>query len=406
MAIKRTLHDGVKDKLTALSTLDPDKISDFDELLTAMGRTAFGGRSLGEALDVLTAMVLDPDCVVVGTFSGAMTVAKQSKLLIKMIDEGWLDVVVSTGALMAHGFIESIGLKHFKYEPARMNDKALFDAGYNRVYDTLEPEANFAQAELVVREVMHQLMDVDKVTHLSSELICRAIGKHLSEKYNGPGILKSAYKKGVPVYIPAFTDSELALDVACSILAKDFGHLLGEKGPEALPFQFNPFLDLFSYSKKMFGAKKMAIFTIGGGVPRNWAQQIGPFFDVMGQRLERDLPERRFTYAIRICPEPVHWGGLSGCTYQEGISWGKFVPPAEGGQFAEVHSDATVVWPILIKGLQDRLAKKAKASKPEVKKAPAKKASAKKAVATKSAAVAKKPAAKAPAKAKKPAAKK
>lgn len=361
MAIKRTLHDGVKDKLTALSTLDPDAISDFDELLTAMGRTAFGGRSLGEALDVLEAMVSDPDCVVVGTFSGAMTVAKQSKLLIKMIDEGWLDVVVSTGALMAHGFIESIGLKHFKYEPAKMNDKALFDAGYNRVYDTLEPEANFAQAELVVREVMHQLMDKDKVTHLSSELICSAIGKHLSEKYNGPGILKSAYKKGVPVYIPAFTDSELALDVACSILAKDFGHLLGEKGPEALPFQFNPFLDLFSYSKKMFGAKKMAIFTIGGGVPRNWAQQIGPFFDVMGERLERDLPERRFTYAIRICPEPVHWGGLSGCTYQEGISWGKFVPPAEGGQFAEVHSDATVVWPLLIKGLQDRLAKKAKA---------------------------------------------
>ena len=81
------------------------------------GRTAFGGRCLGEALDVLEAMVSDPDCVVVGTFSGAMTVAKQSKLIIKMLDEGWLNVVVSTGALMAHGFIESIGLKHFKYEP-------------------------------------------------------------------------------------------------------------------------------------------------------------------------------------------------------------------------------------------------------------------------------------------------
>lgn len=359
MAIKRTLHDGVKDRLTPLTTLDPDKIGDFDELLTAMGRTAFGGRCLGEALDVLEAMVTDPDCLVVGTFSGAMTVAKQSKLIMKMIDEGWLDVVVSTGALMAHGFIESIGLKHFKYEPAKMNDPELFDAGYNRVYDTLEPEANFAQAELVMREVMHQLMDVEKVQHLSSELICKAVGKHLASKYNGPGILKSAYKKDVPVYIPAFTDSELALDVACAILAKNFGHMDGSAGPADLPFQFNPFLDLFSYSKKIHGAKKMAIFTIGGGVPRNWAQQVGPFFDVMADRLEReDLPERRFTYAIRICPEPVHWGGLSGCTYQEGISWGKFVPPAEGGMFAEVHSDATIAWPILIKGLQDRLAKK------------------------------------------------
>jgi deoxyhypusine synthase len=356
--IKRILRDGAKDNLTPLTTLDPDSITDFDELLTAMGRTAFGGRSLGEALDVLQAMVEDPDCVVVGTFSGAMTVAKQSKLLIKMLDEGWLDVVVSTGALMAHGFIESLGLKHFKYDSG-MNDKALFDAGYNRVYDTLEPEANFTQAELVMREVMRQLMDEQKVQHLSSERICRAIGKHLCEQYDGPGILKSAYQKNVPVYIPAFTDSELALDVACAILAKDFGHLLGEKGPEELPFQFNPFLDLFSYSKKMHGAKKMGIFTIGGGVPRNWAQQVGPFFDVMSDRLERDLPARRFQYAIRICPEPVHWGGLSGCTYQEGISWGKFVPPAEGGRFAEVHADATLAWPILIKGLQDRLAKKA-----------------------------------------------
>ena len=360
MTIKRTLHDAAKDRLTPLTTLDPDAIGDFDELLTAMGRTAFGGRCLGEALDVLEAMVSDPDCVVVGTFSGAMTVAKQSKLIIKMLDEGWLNVVVSTGALMAHGFIESIGLKHFKYEPEKMGDRELFDAGYNRVYDTLEPESNFTQAEIVVREVMRQLMDEDKVSHLSSELICRAIGKHLAEKYNSPGILKSAYNKGVPVYIPAFTDSELALDVACAILAKDFGHLKGERTPGELPFQFNPFLDLFSYSRKMIGAKKMGIFTIGGGVPRNWAQQIGPFFDVMGDRLKRDdLPERRFSYAIRICPEPVHWGGLSGCTYQEGISWGKFVPPAEGGMFAEVHADATMAWPILIKGLQDRLRKKA-----------------------------------------------
>ncbi len=359
--IKRKLHNAVEDHLTPLTTLDPDAINDFDELLTAMGRTAFAGRSLGEALDVLEAMVSDPDCVVVGTFSGAMTVAKQSKLIIKMIDEGWLDVVVSTGALMAHGFIESLGLKHFKYDSG-VPDKALFDAGYNRVYDTLEPETNFTQAELVMREVMGKLMDEDKVTHLSSELICRAIGKHLAEKYEGPGILKSAYNKGVPVYIPAFTDYELALDVACAILSRDFGHLEGGREPGDLPFQFNPFLDLFSYSRKMYGAKKMAIFTIGGGVPRNWAQQIGPFFDVMSDRLERDLPPRRFSYAIRICPEPVHWGGLSGCTYQEGISWGKFVPPAEGGRFAEVHADATIAWPILIKGLQDRLAKKAAAA--------------------------------------------
>jgi len=67
---------------------------------------------------------------------------------------------------------------------------------------------------------------------------------------------------------------------------------------------------------------------------------------------------RRFQYGVRICPEPVHWGGLSGCTYQEGVSWGKFVPKTQGGRYAEVYSDATIAWPILIKGLQQRLAKR------------------------------------------------
>jgi deoxyhypusine synthase len=61
---------------------------------------------------------------------------------------------------------------------------------------------------------------------------------------------------------------------------------------------------------------------------------------------------------VRICPEPVHWGGLSGCTYSEGVSWGKFVPPAEGGRFAEVYSDATVVWPLLAKALFEELDRK------------------------------------------------
>ena len=60
---------------------------------------------------------------------------------------------------------------------------------------------------------------------------------------------------------------------------------------------------------------------------------------------------------MRICPEPTHWGGLSGCTYSEGVSWGKFVPEAEGGRFAEVYADATTVWPLLIKGVLEEMEK-------------------------------------------------
>jgi deoxyhypusine synthase len=350
-----SLDDPADLGLTSLESLDPDQINDFDELLRAMSRTSFNGRSLGEALDVMEDMVTDPDCLVVGTFSGAMTVAKMGTIICKMIDQGWLDVVISTGALMAHGFVESIGLKHYKYEKYLMNDMDLFDHGFNRVYDTLEPEINFVQVEDILHKVMAK---TDKDEILSLETICRKIGRYLKENFEGAGILKSAYEKNVPVYIPAFTDSELALDIAIHILREDSA-ALEKEDVSALPYPFNPFYDLMSYTRKIAGSKRIGLFTIGGGVPRNWAQQVAPFLEIANQRLDNmDLPLRRFQYAVRICPEPVHWGGLSGCTYQEGVSWGKFVPKTQGGKYAEVYSDATIAWPLLFKGLQQRLAKR------------------------------------------------
>jgi deoxyhypusine synthase len=82
---------------------------------------------------------------------------------------------------------------------------------------------------------------------------------------------------------------------------------------------------------------------------------VGPYIDITNHRLGLSLRPPRYRYAVRICPEPVHWGGLSGCTYSEGVSWGKFVPPAEGGRFAEVYADATTVWPLLVKGVLEEL---------------------------------------------------
>jgi deoxyhypusine synthase len=351
--------------LTPLEPLDPDKIKDFDELLEAMSKTAFGGRRLGEALDVLEAMVCDPECHVVATFAGAMTVAKMGKLICKMIDEGWIQTVISTGALMAHGFIEAIGMKHYKYHFGEMDDKELCKAGLNRIYDTLEPEKNFIHSETVVREVFSRLK---QKKYLSSYMICKELGRYLHEHFDDPGILKSAYEKDVPVYIPAFTDSELALSIACNFLAQEID-LATTLDPEKFPFQFNPYLDLFHYTQRISNAKRIGIFTIGGGVPRNWAQQVGPFLEMSIQQFpDIKWKLKRFQYGVRICPEPEHWGGLSGCTYEEGISWGKFVPRDEGGRFAEVHCDATIAWPILIMGLSCRLKKQKKMKEQKNKK--------------------------------------
>ncbi len=145
----RDLHDGRADGLEPLESLRLDAADSFAGLVRAMGRTAFGGRQLGEALEILLAMARDTECATVLTVSGAMTVAKQGSIMCEMLDRGLIDAVVATGALMAHGLTESVGLTHYAARPDA-DDTELFEKGYNRIYDTLEMESNLNEiAELV-----------------------------------------------------------------------------------------------------------------------------------------------------------------------------------------------------------------------------------------------------------------
>ena len=114
----RELHDGRDDGLEPLESLDVRRAGGFADLLRRMARTAFGGRELGEAFDVLSAMAADPDCTIVVTVSGAMTVAQMGLVLCEMIEEGLAHVVVSTGAIMAHGLSAATGGVHYKHDPS------------------------------------------------------------------------------------------------------------------------------------------------------------------------------------------------------------------------------------------------------------------------------------------------
>jgi len=345
--IDRKLRNPVEDRLIPLEPLDLSKVRSIDDLVRAMAKTAFTGRQLGEAVDVLEAMARDQDCFVVMTLAGAMTVAKQSLVIADLIDRGVVNAIVSTGALMAHGLVEASGNSHFRYNPD-VPDTELYEQGYNRVYDTLEPETNLNDVEQVMSEILGQW---DHSEILCSYKLNHAIGAHLAKRAKDQrGILRSAFEKGVPVFVPAFTDSELGLDVALH------NRLRESSGRHKI--RFDPFEDLEHFASTLLRQKKLGIFTIGGGVPRNWSQQFGPFIELRHRRLGENVPLKRYHYGLRICPEPVYWGGLSGSPYSEAISWGKFVPPAEGGQFGEVFVDATVGLPLIVAALFERLGKK------------------------------------------------
>jgi deoxyhypusine synthase len=332
--IDRKLHSPIEDRLVPLEPLDLSKVRSIDDLVRAMAKTAFTGRQLGEAADVLEAMARDQDCFVIMTLAGAM------------IDRGIVNAIVSTGALMAHGLVEATGRSHYQYNPD-VSDTELYEQGYNRVYDTLEPEQNLDDVERVMAAV---LADWDHSEVMCSYKLNHAIGAHLAKHAKGQrGILKSAYEKGVPVFVPAFTDSELGLDVALNNRVRE--------GSGRHKIRFDPFEDLEHFASTLLRQKRLGIFTIGGGVPRNWSQQFGPFIELRHRRLGENLPLKRYHYGVRICPEPVYWGGLSGSPYSEAISWGKFVPPAEGGRFGEVFVDATVGLPLIVAAVLERLGK-------------------------------------------------
>ncbi|MFQ5418305.1 MAG: deoxyhypusine synthase family protein, partial [Myxococcota bacterium] len=220
---------GHEDGLEPLLPLDPGETTSVDALVRAMGQTAFGGRRLGEAADVLEAMIRDRDCFRVVTISGAMTIAKQGVLLCEMIDRGWVHAIVTTGALMTHGLSEGAGMLHFKHRPT-MKDEDLYARGYNRVYDTIELEKNLDDVERLLEGAIG---DLPSDTQLSSRIICERLGRQLVQQGTGRAILKSAVERDVPVYVPAFTDSELGLDVAIH------NQLRSHNGQS--PFAFDPF---------------------------------------------------------------------------------------------------------------------------------------------------------------------
>jgi len=301
----------------------------------------YGGvaSQVAKGAEALHAMARDKQCLRFLTITGAMTVAKMDLIICDMIETGLINAISSTGALMAHGLVSSIGLKHYKYNPA-YDDTALARRKLNRVTDTLEPETNLDTVEEVIGEVVNQL---NGSRPTSPTVLNKLIGKHLAENYpNERGILKSAYLFGVPVFVPAFVDSELGNDL--------YIHNIKRQRRRKSPILVNLEQDSKRLVELVTAAKRFGIFTIGGGVPRNNVQNVAPLIEIINHRLGTNLPPRRFTYGIRICPDRPHFGHLSGCTYSENESWRKAV---KNGVYAEIQADATQVWPFLVKYILD-----------------------------------------------------
>jgi deoxyhypusine synthase len=304
-------------------------------LIAKLGRYGGLAAQVARGAKALAAMTRDRQCVRFLTVSGAMTVGKMDLIICDMIEHGLIHAISSTGALMAHGLVSSIGLKHYKYDP-KYNDTELARRKLNRVTDTLEPETNLDTVEEVIGKVIDK---IDGNQPLSPTELNRLIGEHLAEHYpDERGILKSAYLRKVPVFVPAFVDSELGNDI--------YIHNMKRRNSGQMPILMDLERDSTELIKLVTGAKRFGIFTVGGGVPRNNVQNVAPLIEIINERLGPTFPNRRFSYGVRICPDRPHFGHLSGCTYSENESWRK---ADKNGIYAEMIADATQVWPFLVK---------------------------------------------------------
>lgn len=318
------------------------------DLLAAMGKTAFQGRTLAEAAEVWQAMLCEDELVVVMGLAGSISTAGQWKLVCWLIEHRFIDVVVSTGANITEDIVEAMGNNYLQGTP-HSNDPGLLAADLNRYYDIYGRESDYRAMEALLTEFLCE--QPDGASFSSMEVLHR-LG-HWLDARGINSILAVAARNGVPVFSPALFDSAFG----------EAYFMAGNRGRRIVVDQGREFDQFVSIGSK---AGDVGVIYIGGGVPKDFTQlmaiSLSPRFDdeaVAGRRgfarktvKEYYYPHR---YAIQITTDSPQWGGLSGCTLEEAVSWGKI---AETGRHVTCYCDATIALPILTHALRERVSRR------------------------------------------------
>ncbi len=294
-------------------------------LLSGMAGTGFQGRKLGESVGVWRQMLADPDCTILFGLSGAMIPAGMQRCLIEMVKRHYVDVIVSTGANIFHDTCEHLGVSHYLGHH-QVDDKALYDRGIDRIYDVFAFEEDFRTVD---RGIAAWSASVAPFRGSSREFI-RRLGEWLcTEKPGAESLTSVCAQEQVPIFIPALADSSIGIGL---LIARRRG----------LDIDIDQIADADELTSLVEEAKKTGVIYVGGGVPKNFIQQT----QVIGSIHEKDLGGHR--YAIQYTTDSPQWGGLSGCTFDEGISWGK---ESAGSLQVQVYVDATIALPLVISAL-------------------------------------------------------
>lgn len=297
-------------------------------MVDAMSDMAYQARNLARGAQIFNMMQKDSDCAVFLTLAGSLISAGLKLTIVDMIKNNMVDAIVSTGAnIVDQDFFEALGFKHYKGSPF-VDDSELRELMIDRIYDTYIDEVDLRFCDDTIAKICNS---IEPKPYSSREFIIE-MGKFLDQHdeyapYRENSIVYQCYKKGVPIFVPAFSD--------CSA---GFGLVYHQWHNTGKQVSIDSARDFLEITKIKIQNPNTGIFMIGGGVPKNFVQDIV----VAAEVLEYDVPMHK--YAIQITVADERDGALSGSTLKEASSWGKVDTTYE----QMVFSEATIAMPLIV----------------------------------------------------------
>ncbi|KQC11903.1 MAG: deoxyhypusine synthase [Candidatus Cloacimonas sp. SDB] len=299
------------------------KSFDATPLINSMRDMSFTSRDTAVAADILEMMVADKNCTNMLTLAGSTSAGGCMQIYVDMIKNKMIDVIIATGAsIIDMDFFEALGFQHYKGSPF-VDDNKLRELYIDRIYDTFIDEEELQQCDMTIKKIADQL---EPRPYSSREFIWE-MGKWLSKNSaKKESLIQTAYENNVPIFCPAFSDSSAGFGLVKHQVENPEKHL-----------SIDSVKDFLELTRIKIGAGTTGIFMVGGGVPKNFAQDTVVCAEILGHEVTMHK------YAVQITVADSRDGACSSSTLKEASSWGKVDTTYEQMVFAE----ATSVLPLI-----------------------------------------------------------
>jgi deoxyhypusine synthase len=323
-------------------------------IIDAYRRMAYSARTLAQAADIYSMMLKDRDCAVVLTLAGSLISAGLKDAIITLVEHNMVDAIVSTGAnIVDQDFFEGLGFRHYiapgSPEAPPVDDLTLRNLMIDRIYDTYIDEDDLRACDRVTYEIFNRFAP----GAYSSREFIGAMGAYLANtpRYaKNRSIVKACYQRRVPIFVPAFSDCSAGFGIVLhqtEAIERGRGQVAFDSGKD-----FRELTDI------KLACKDTGLLMLGGGVPKNFAQDIVVAAELLNERqggkARGDIGMHK--YAVQMTVADSRDGALSGSTLREACSWGKVDVVHEQMVFGEL----TALFPLLASDAYHRRAWKAR----------------------------------------------